>query len=222
MKRIIAIGGGEISKQETLEIDREIIRLSGVKCPKILFIPTASNDARGYIESFNDLYGNQLGCETDVLLLHNVSIELDVIRRKILNSDIIYVGGGNTDIMLKLWKKNSIDVLLKEAYENEIILCGLSAGAICWFANGIGLVKGLFGPHYQVKEVEEEFNQWIHSHKSKGLALEDGCAIEFSENEFRIIKANKNAKAFRIHYSEAALVKSEIKNSDYLNRDTLL
>ena len=43
--KIVAIGGGEIERPgypiETEEIDREIIRLSGKKHPKVLFIPTA-------------------------------------------------------------------------------------------------------------------------------------------------------------------------------------
>lgn len=49
--KIVAIGGGEIgrpgTKIETLKIDKEIITLSGKKNPKLLFIPTASNDAAG-------------------------------------------------------------------------------------------------------------------------------------------------------------------------------
>ena len=54
MRKIIAIGGGEIGrpgvKNETLGIDREIIKLSGKENPKLLFIPTASGDALGYCE----------------------------------------------------------------------------------------------------------------------------------------------------------------------------
>ena len=37
---------------ETLKIDQEIVRLSGKKHPKLLFIPTASHDSTYYV---NDL-----------------------------------------------------------------------------------------------------------------------------------------------------------------------
>lgn len=46
MLKLIAIGGGKIGRLgqpiETTEIDKEIIRISGKKNPRLLFIPTAS------------------------------------------------------------------------------------------------------------------------------------------------------------------------------------
>ena len=54
----------------------------------------------------------------------------------LFSSDIIYVGGGNTLKMMTIWRKLGVDVLLKQALEKNIVLCGLSAGSICWFNNG--------------------------------------------------------------------------------------
>jgi len=68
-KRIIVIGGGEIRNKETLNIDKKIIEISGKKSPKVLFIPTASNDSEGYIEVMNAYYGDELGCSVSSLLL---------------------------------------------------------------------------------------------------------------------------------------------------------
>jgi len=48
VKKIVAIGGGEIRDSETLAIDKEIIRLTQKKHPKLLFIPTASSDNEDY------------------------------------------------------------------------------------------------------------------------------------------------------------------------------
>jgi len=54
--KIVAIGGVEIGRLgypiETEEIDREIIRLSGKKHPKVLFIPTASGDSPTLLSDF--------------------------------------------------------------------------------------------------------------------------------------------------------------------------
>ena len=47
------------------------------------------------------------------------------------------MGGGNTKSMLGVWREWKLDILLKKAYLNGKILCGVSAGAICWFDNGV-------------------------------------------------------------------------------------
>ena len=73
------------------------------------------------------------------------------------------MGGGNTKSMLGVWREWKLDILLKKAYLNGKILCGVSAGAICWFDNGVtdswasnlnvidclGIIKGMCCPHYQ-------------------------------------------------------------------------
>ncbi|MBS3071645.1 Type 1 glutamine amidotransferase-like domain-containing protein [Candidatus Pacearchaeota archaeon] len=48
MGKLIAIGGGEIKDLDTFSIDKEIVKLTGKKHPKALFIPTASGDSEGY------------------------------------------------------------------------------------------------------------------------------------------------------------------------------
>jgi len=57
-KVIIAIGGGEIRTRGTASIDREIIRLSSKKSPKLLFIPTASSDSERYCKRVQEYFGN--------------------------------------------------------------------------------------------------------------------------------------------------------------------
>jgi peptidase E len=39
--------------------------------------------------------------------------------------------------MLLIWRQRSIDTILREAVENGTILCGVSAGSICWFDSGV-------------------------------------------------------------------------------------
>jgi dipeptidase E len=74
MKKIVAIGGGEIGKPgypvETTKIDKEILRLTGKKSPRLLFIPTASDDSELYFETVKKHFGKRLGCTTDVLLFN--------------------------------------------------------------------------------------------------------------------------------------------------------
>ncbi len=69
IKKIVAIGGGKIRTAGTLEIDKEIIRLSGKKHPKLLFLPTAMSDSEKYWLHVQKYFGEKLGCKTDVLFL---------------------------------------------------------------------------------------------------------------------------------------------------------
>src|SRR6516225_4522628 len=108
-KAIVAIGGGEIRRKGTEDIDREIIRLSNRPHPNVLFIPTASSDSDNYWRSFAEYFGDFLKCKTDVLRLIDTPPSAQQIERKIFSADIIYVGGGNTLYMMRVWRRLGVD-----------------------------------------------------------------------------------------------------------------
>ena len=54
-----------------------------------------------------------------------------------MDQDAIFVGGGNTKSMLAIWRDWGLDKILKKAYLNGVVMSGVSAGAICWFQQGI-------------------------------------------------------------------------------------
>lgn len=202
-KIIVAIGGGLIRTRGTAAIDREIIRLSHRKHPRLLFIPTASSDAERYWVRVRDYFGDYLRCRTDVLLLIKERPSAEEIRRKIMWADIVYVGGGNTLQMMKVWRRYGVDTLLRQAYERGTVLSGISAGAICWFQSGhsdslsfynpqkwkyikvkgLGLVPGTFCPHYNSMTRgiprRKEFREMIGRTGGVGLGVENNCAIVF-------------------------------------------
>ncbi|MDA9867459.1 peptidase E [Gammaproteobacteria bacterium] len=159
MKQIIAIGGGGFGRViKDLKIERYITAQSSKKSPKICFIPTATGDDPSYIKNFYKAF-DSLGCKTSHIDFFKRTIDL---KPHILDQDIIYVGGGNTKSMLAVWREWGLDEILKEAYKKNIIMSGVSAGAICWFEKGItdswkdhqatidclGLVNGICCPHY--------------------------------------------------------------------------
>ena len=104
MGKIVAIGGGEVRNLETLAIDSKILELSGVDIPKVLFLPTASEDAEEYIESFERVYIQELGADATTLRLWVKKPSKEEVRVRILESDVIYVGGGDVEKMFKKWK----------------------------------------------------------------------------------------------------------------------
>ena len=246
MGKIVAIGGGEIGRAgysiETTSIDKEIIRLSGKAEPRLLFIPTASSDSESYFGDVKRHFGKRLGCRVDFLYLIREKPSRQEIGNKILNSDIIYVGGGNTLKMLKIWRKTGTDRILMKAYERGIVLSGVSAGAICWFrygssdsrklsrkggklmrVRGLGFVDATYCPHY---DMEKDRKPHVKSmmRKAKGVALTfDNCsAIEIVDGDFRIISSKKNAKAYKAYWEKGKFCHEAIeKRKEFLPLEIL-
>ncbi len=234
IKKIIAIGGGKIRTAGTLAIDKEIIRLSGKKHPKLLFLPTAMSDSEKYWYHVEKYFGDKLGCKTDVLFLIKEKPSPEQIQEKILGADIIYVGGGNTLKMMKLWRRLGVDKLLKTAWERGIVLSGISAGSICWFESGhsdsmsfydskkwkyinvrgLGFIKGINCPHYNSSTRgiprKEDFRKMIKKIGGIGIAMDDNCAIEFIDDTYRVITSNKRAKAYRIFKKSGKVLSEKI------------
>ena len=222
MTKIVAIGGGEMSKQETVAIDREIMRFSGKKKPRLLFIPTASRDAEGYITNIQKYFGEQLGYVVDVLCVAKDSPKKKFLEEKILGSDIIYVGGGNTLFMMTRWRKLGIDKILHKALKKDIVLCGISAGSICWFncgnsdsrkftsgskklikVTGLGFINALHCPHYDVEKFRKKDLKEMMQHTSGvAIALENNCALQIYNDTCRIITSNGRARAYKAYWKD--------------------
>ncbi len=225
MRKIVAIGGGEIGRFgcpiETTAIDQQILELTGKSRPRVLLLPTASGDSDTYFEAFRKHFGEGLGCRTDVLNLVSESPGHGDARDKILNSDAIYVGGGNTAKMLRVWRRLGIDVILKEAHDKGIVLSGLSAGAICWFRFGssdsrkfrnpsaglirlscLGLVRATLCPHYDVEaDRRPDLRDMMRRTPGVAIALDNCSAIEIVGDEYRVLTSRPGAQAYRVHWS---------------------
>ena len=221
MGKLVAIGGGEMAERETLAIDKEIVALTGKDRPKALFIPTASGDSPEYWQSFQDVYGKELGCETDVIYLLGVRPTGCELEQKILSADLVYVGGGNTLKMMRRWRRLGVDRVLAEAYRRGVVLSGLSAGCICWFSwghsdsmsfyrpdnwhyirvRGMGLIDALGCPHFDSEtggERRQAFRQMVRKHSDVGIAIDDNCAIEVVDDTYRVITSQPGAGAYKI------------------------
>jgi dipeptidase E len=127
--------------------------------PKICFISTASGDSNNYISRYYNFFNKQ-NCKPSHLSLFKPPTR--DLEEFLLEKDIIYVGGGNTRNLLALWKEWGLDNILRKAWNQGIVLAGISAGSICWFEEGVtdsfgeglelikclGFLKGSNCPHY--------------------------------------------------------------------------
>ena len=230
-KRIIAIGGGEIKNKTTLEIDRYVANLAkehaGEKRANALFFGTASHDSMPYFNSFRKTYTSVFDIKAEVALIVYGEMDVERIKGKIENADCIYIGGGDTVYMLEKWQETGIDKMLIDAYEQGKIICGLSAGAICWFVDmytdyqimrgesseytlkkGLGILKGTACPHFNEREKDFTENM-IKSNIPWAYAIENDAAIEFVNGEFTK-SISSGGKAYMLTNENGSITKKEI------------
>ncbi|MCA0972527.1 peptidase E [Halobacillus litoralis] len=225
MKQLIAMGGGGFSMEpENPLLDEYILNQSPEDKPKICFIPTASGDSQNYIDRFYEFFRRQ-NCVPSHLSLFKLKNR--DIEGFLMEQDIIYVGGGSTKSMLAVWKEWGVDAILKKAWEKGILLAGISAGAICWFEEGmtdsygdqleplpcLGFLKGSCCPHYDGEEERQpSYEQAIANARIRpGLALDDGAAVHFVEDQLkRAVCSRPNAKAKRVALREGEIVEDMI------------
>lgn len=229
MGKIVAIGGGEISAKETWLIDEYIVKLSEKTSPQLLFIPTASYDAAGYIETVKKIYG-ELGCKVSALCLMEDPPSDKVIQEMILGADIIYVGGGDTERMMNKWREHRVDLYLREAYRKNILLSGISAGSICWFiaghsdsefftdspspqykwVKGLSILPFLHCPHYNERFEQEGFDDFFLPQITDTIALENGTAIAMIGDEYSILRSDPSKKVYLLSSDGVRLTKKEL------------
>lgn len=218
MGKIVAVGGGDMRVQATLAIDQRIIELTGKQQPHALFIPTASSDSVEYAEVFHATYGDLLGCKVDTLFLLRDKPPLERIAEQIRAADLIYVGGGNTLMMMRLWRRLGVDQLLREVYARGTVLSGVSAGALCWFAyghsdsqrfynpenwdyirvRGLGWLNLTACPHLDGESRLENFVRMMQKHSGMGLGIDDCAALEVIDDQCRVIASREGARAYRV------------------------
>jgi len=191
-KQIIAIGGGGFGRNlSSLLIEKYLLSLSNNDSPRICFLPTASGDNESYIVRFYSAF-TRLNCRPTHLEFFKRTID---INNHIMNQDIVFVGGGNTKSMLAVWNDWGVNNILMNAYNKGIVMCGVSAGAICWFTSGItdswnndlqilpclDFIPGTCCPHYDEEPSRIPFvNKVIRDKKVYNcISIEGGSAIHF-------------------------------------------
>ena len=136
-RTILAMGGGGFTMEpDNPALDDFILTLAPAREPKILFLPTASGDPNAQISAFRSAFGDR-ACRPIHLSLFRLEQQPWDLRQLLLSQDIVYVGGGSMRNLLAIWREHGIDLLLREAWEQGVVLAGISAGAMCWFQNGI-------------------------------------------------------------------------------------
>lgn len=205
-------------------LDDYILAQSKCSLPKVCFVPTASGDAEGYIEEFYRNFKSRACVATHLSLLKPACREIESF---VLEQDVIYVGGGHTRKMLDLWRERGLDGVLQRAWRSDIILAGVSAGAMCWFEEGLtgaggqftpmaclGFLPGSHCPHYDTAEARRHAYRRLilEGCLKEGLAADDGVALHFVGSQLKCaVSSRPKAHAYRVRKVNSEIVEEAVE-----------
>jgi peptidase E len=197
---IIVIGGESNADEKAMTpIDQYIIALTGKDSPSVLYISTANGDDPLKTSDFRNKY-TSAGCLVMNLAFFTPPfVDMEKISSMFAMADIIYVAGGNTRAMLAIWQEFGIISYLQKARDKGKVLCGVSAGAICWFdfghsdsggafalIRGLGLLPGALCPHFNSEKGRKtSFVELVcHGCIYPAYAVDDGIALHFKNGRY--------------------------------------
>jgi peptidase E len=229
-RQIVAFGGGGFSMEPGNPLlDGYVLGLTGKDNPKVCFLPTASGDADHYIVRFYRTFC-ATGCHASHVSLFRRDSGVRDIEEHLLTRDVIYVGGGSVLSMLGAWRAHGIDSILRRAWEAGVILCGCSAGSLCWFDSGVTAFHGEpeayaglgFLPWSNCVHFDGEptraaaYRSMLLGGMPTGYAAEDGTALHFTGDRLtRVVASRRGGRAYRMR-AAGGRVERRVLEADYL------
>ena len=215
----MAIGGGKFCDG----MARFLVHLSGHERPRVLYIGTAAaENAEEALRTYDRFAG-----VAEVSRLEFFPWPPDDLRAVLLDSDLVFVGGGNTANMLAIWRVHGVDDLLREALERGVVLSGSSAGGICWFEHGVtdsfgpdlrpmeclGLLPGSFCPHWDDEELRRpRYHDLLRDGFPAGYAADAGVGLHFVDGELReVVACEDGSAAYRLELRDGEVVETAIE-----------
>jgi peptidase E len=193
------------------------VQISGRKAPGICVLNTASGDDPAVYLRTYDLFAEIPGRVSHLLLfpMPNTADPEDLL----LSQDVIFVGGGSVANMLAVWRVHGLDRIMRAAWRAGIVLSGVSAGAICWFAggttdsfgtdlrpftDGLGLLSPSYCPHYDSEPGRRPLYQSLVAGGAlpPGIACDDGAAAHYVDDDLaEIVTDRQAARGYRVDRS---------------------
>ena len=216
-RQIVAFGGGGFSMEpDNPLLDEYVLGLTGSSRPRVCFLPTASGDADHYVVRFYRTFSEH-GCDTSHVSLFRRDQGASDIHRHLMTRDVIYVGGGSVISLLGTWRAHGLDETLRRAWAAGVILCGLSAGSLCWFDHGVtsfhgdarsvrglGLLSGSNCVHFDKEPCREKaYRRLLSEGMPAGYAADDGIGLHFLGRRLaRVVSSRAGAMAHRMRWRD--------------------
>jgi dipeptidase E len=177
---------------------------------RVCVVPTANMEPDWGLVLFYDAFAGKADCSR---LLFN-PWPPENLREFTLTQDVLLVPGGNTANMLAVWRVHGFDRIVREAWEEGVVLYGWSAGMICWFEAGVtdsfgpqlesmqclGFLPGSACPHYDGEELRRpRYQELVADGFPSGWAADDDVALHFESTEFaEAVTIRPEGRAYRV------------------------
>jgi peptidase E len=117
--------------------------------------------------------------------------------------------------MLAVWRAHGFEQIVREAWEEGVVLGGSSAGMICWFEagvtdsfgpqlagmpDGLGFLPGSACPHYDGEERRRPvYQELVAGGFPSGIAADDAVGLHFVGRELKeAVSAREGSRAYRV------------------------
>jgi len=205
--QIVAMGG--LGDDEAGVLIRFVLGLTGKERPRVCLIPTASAEKPEFIVRFYE----ELSRFADCSHISFFPWPPDGLRELVLSQDALFVSGGNTANMLAVWRAHGFDQIVREAWEQGVVLAGASAGMICWFEagvtdsfgpqldgmrDGLGFLPGSACPHYDGEERRRPvYQELVAAGFPPGIAADDAVALHYLGTALReVVTTRDGSRAY--------------------------
>ncbi|HEY6525964.1 MAG TPA: peptidase E [Solirubrobacteraceae bacterium] len=204
--QIVAFGGGGFSMEwGNPLLDDHVLSLTGVPCPRVCFLPTASGDADHYVVRFYRAFPASR-CQPSHISLFRRETGVGDPYAHLQAQDLIYVGGGSLVSLMGAWQAHGIDLALYDAWRAGVVLCGGSAGSLCWFTDvisgfhegpprrleGLGFLPWSNAVHYSDEPGRRSaFRSAVAGGMAAGYGVGDAAALHFVDTELVDVVASR-------------------------------
>lgn len=232
---IIVAGGGGSDARFIKGIKESGI--DGIK--KLLFVGYAMKKKNPELmrnfEEVKNAAKTEFGAE--VLFLSEEEMQsFETMKAKADAADMIFVAGGNTLMLMNRMRKCGLDKLLIDAYYNtDKVLCGDSAGGICWAklgnadsrfykkdpaqktkVRGLGLMNVLFCPHYVCDTSRQsECKRATKLLKNLPAVAFDNAAIIIKDGKYKTFVFGENFGGYKCYWKNGEYFTEEILTDEY-------
>jgi peptidase E len=215
-RHIVAIGGGGTPDA----VIDAVLKLVPEDRPRVMYVGTASAEDPWFALKTYDRFRGK----AEVCHLEFFPWPPEDLQTLTLAQDVIWVGGGNTANMLAIWRVHGFDGILREAWEQGVVLAGGSAGMICWFEagvtdsfgpqlegmrDGLGFLPGSACPHWDDEENRRPVYRRLIDEEGfpPGYAADSGVGLHFVGTELvEVLSDRPEGTGYRVEPgSEARL-----------------
>jgi peptidase E len=198
-------------------IDHAIELAGDLERPRLCYVGTATGDSLNGTAAF---YRAMSGLEVrashlELFMMPNV----DDVRAHLLAQDVVWVGGGSVANLLAVWRVHGLDEVLRECWEEGVVLAGVSAGSICWHVGGptdsygptlrpalggLGFLPYGNGVHYDVEAQRRPLLHQLVADEVLPLsyATDDGVGLVYEGTELvEAVSDRSGAAAYRVERS---------------------